>query len=52
MTTIIRHYNPTYSFDQWKTMPMPWVAKMTFEGTTFKSLEKIDLFANNEVNHV
>ena len=50
--TIILHYDSSYSFDEWMVMPMPWVVKMTFDRNVFKSIEKIDLFAQNEVNHV
>jgi len=50
--TIIRNYDPSYRFDEWLVMPMPWVAKMTFDGTTCMSIEKIDLFICKEVNHV
>ena len=42
--TIIHHYDSTYSFDEWVEMPMPWVAKLVFEGQKFISVEKICLF--------
>jgi len=42
--TIIHYYDSTYSFDEWVQMPMPWVAKMTFQGQKFISVEKICLF--------
>lgn len=44
LSTIILHYDSTYSFDEWLVMPMPWVAKMTFDGSKFVGIEKIDLF--------
>ena len=52
LSMIILHYNPSFSFEEFMAMPMPWTAKLTFEGNTFVSLEKTDLFQPNEVNHV
>ena len=47
LSTIVNFYEPTYGFDDFMAMVniMPWVVKMTFDGTECKSLEKIDLFA-------
>jgi len=52
LSLIILHYDDTYTFDEWLAMPMPWVAKMTFDGDKFIAIEKIDLFQLNEVNNV
>ena len=43
--TIIRHYDPAYSFEEWQAMAMPWVAKMTFnDDGSCVGIDKIDLF--------
>jgi len=52
LSTMILHYGPHITHDEWRAMPMPWVAKMTLDGSKFVSLEKIDLFKLNEVNNV
>ena len=48
LSTIILHYDTTYSFDEWLVMPMPWAAKMTFDGDRLVSIDKIDLFKINK----
>jgi len=52
LSLIILNYDSTYTFKEWKAMPMPWVIKMTFDGKVFVSIEKINLFQINEVTHV
>ena len=44
LSMIIHHYDPSYSYEEWKAMPMPWVAKLTFDETGCVGIEKIDLF--------
>ena len=44
LSTIVLHYDTTYSFDEWLVMPMPWVVKMTFDSNKCIGIEKIDLF--------
>ena len=48
LSTIIRYYDSSYSFDEKHAMPMPWVAKLTFNNHDFISIEKIDLFQAEE----
>jgi len=52
LSTILMYYGPHITFDEWNVMPMPWIAKMTFEGKALTTVEKIDLFKPNEVNNV
>jgi len=44
LSMIIHHYDSGYGYDEWKTMPMPWIAKLTFDGANCVGIEKIDLF--------
>jgi len=48
LSTIVLHYDSSYSFAEWLVMPMPWVVKMTFEGDTCTSIEKTDLLAQHK----
>jgi len=43
LSTIILFYDPSYTFKEWMSMPMPWVAKMTFKGKTFIAIEKVNI---------
>ena len=52
LSLIILNYDDTYTYDEWRAMPMPWVAKMTFEGKKFIAIEKINLFHANHANEV
>ncbi|MCL2362455.1 MAG: histidine phosphatase family protein [Defluviitaleaceae bacterium] len=42
--SIIFFYDVSFTFEEWQAMPMPWVAKLTFDGQKFISVEKICLF--------
>ena len=54
LSLIIHYYSPAYGFKDFKAMAslMPWAVKMTFDENACTAIEKIDLFAQNEVNHV
>ena len=56
LSMIILYHDPTFSYDEFMAMPMPWVSKMTFDGQKCICIEKIDLFqttpSNKEVPHV
>jgi len=52
LSTIILHYDSSFTFDEWEAMPMPWIAKITFDNQQFVSIEKICLFELNEVSNV
>lgn len=52
LSTIINYYQPSFGFDAfWHIVDiMPWVVKMTFDGTTCQHIESIDLFTNSKTH--
>ena len=46
LSTIINHFDSTYSFEDFMAMVniLPWVVKMEFDGNYCAKMEKIDLF--------
>lgn len=44
LSSIINHYNSSFGFVELEAMPMPWVAKMVFDGDICLSCDMIDLF--------
>jgi len=45
LSTIINYYNPAYGYEDFMAMvnKLPWVVKMTFDGTNLIGMETIDL---------
>ena len=48
LSTIIHYYNSAYGFSEFEKMVhhMPWIVKMTFEGTACAELQTIDVFSS------
>ena len=46
LSTLIRYFDPTYGFDDFKAIQklMPWIVRFTFSGTTCISITEYDLF--------
>lgn len=47
LSTIINYYDKSFGYEEFETIKsfMPWIVKFTFDGTTCKAIERIDLFA-------
>lgn len=52
LSTIINYYDHTYGFEDFMSMIniMPWVVKMSFDENTCVKIEKIDLFAHEQMD--
>jgi len=52
LSSIINNYDSGFGFEELEAMPMPWVAKMVFDGENCYECSKIDLFnPNKKLNH-
>ena len=49
LSTLIRYFDPTYGFDDFKAIQklMPWIVRFIFDGTTCVSITEYDLFTEN-----
>ena len=44
LSSVLKHYDSGFGFAEHNSMPMPWVAKMVFDGDVCHGCSKIDLF--------
>jgi len=48
LSSLLMHYDKGFGYDQHMEMPMPYIAKLIFDGGMFFDAQKIDLFEPNK----